>query len=326
MSSLPPTDPERRRRSLSQDELIALIVTFGSIGTILLWAFSQQRQGFELASLQDLLATSVASPLATTKPVTAPTDTSSRTVQASPLTPTTTVSSAIAPEQPQLPTISAAPFLAAPSSSPQASPTVSPQPSPNEPPTVTPLPPQFSDVPVGFWASRYIATLTKRNILTRSPDGNFRPDEPITRAEFATMLQKAFDEKPQRSTLKFRDLESGHWASKAIEQAVRSRFLSGYPGGVFRPNQQISVLQAQMSLVSGLKLQPQASPAQVLSRFQDTGEIPRYALPKIAAAVEAGLVIEYPNPQKLSPNHIATRADAAALIYQALKKEGKLTQ
>jgi len=330
MSSLPPTDSERRRRSLSQDEWIAIIVAFGSIGTILLWAFNQQRQGFDLASLQSLLASPTASPIAAPQPMVSPTDSAkpiaaSPGMQASPPAFASPDSSAPAPAR--SPAIGALPFRPVPAPAvPQVASTVAPQASPNQSPTVTPPPPQFSDVPADFWANRYITALAEKNILTSAPDGTFDPNRPITRAEFAVMLQKAFAQNPERSALKFTDLGSDHWAAKAIQEAVRSRFLSGYPDGMFRPNQQISRLQAQMALVSGLKLQPQASPTQALSRFQDAGEIPRYALPKIAAAVEAGLVLEYPDPQHLKTNRIATRADAAALIYQALQKEGKLAK
>lgn len=69
------------------------------------------------------------------------------------------------------------------------------------------------------------------------PDGTFRPDGMITRAEFAQMIT-AID-KANRSSVPFADVK-GHWALPAIEQAYANGRIKGYPDGSFRPNNSIT--------------------------------------------------------------------------------------
>jgi len=80
----------------------------------------------------------------------------------------------------------------------------------------------------------------------------FRPDRPVTRAEFAA-LQDAFDQSSGQSTTEFNDISSDFWAVKAIDRATQAGFLKGYPGNVFQPQQEI--LEDKFScLASGLNL------------------------------------------------------------------------
>ncbi|NET90710.1 MAG: hypothetical protein F6K45_21900, partial [Kamptonema sp. SIO1D9] len=64
----------------------------------------------------------------------------------------------------------------------------------------------------------------------------------------------------------------------------------------------------------------------VLQVYQDATQIPDYAREKLAATTEAGIVVNYPNPQQLEPNRPATRAEVAALIYKSLVSQGKARQ
>lgn len=83
-------------------------------------------------------------------------------------------------------------------------------------------------------------------------------------------------------------------------------------------------MQVLVALVSGLNLKAPTSPNQILSVYKDAKDIPPYAISKIAAATTNGLVVNYPNPQILAPNKVASRAEVAAMIHQALVKRGKL--
>ena len=146
----------------------------------------------------------------------------------------------------------------------------------------------------------------------------------MTRAEFATMLQKAFENQPKlRQTLSFKDLPDNYWARSAIDETFQTGFLNGYPDNSFLPNQEIPKVQALTALANGLKLKNAGSSSEVLKAYQDAPQIPAYAVDKVAAATEAGLVVNYPDRSKLNPSQVITRADAAALIYQALVNAGK---
>ena len=65
---------------------------------------------------------------------------------------------------------------------------------------------------------------------------------------------------------------------------------------------------------------------QILQRYQDASRIPAYAVSAVAAATSAGLVVNYPNPSRLNPNQVATRADVASLIHRALAIQGKVPE
>ena len=83
-------------------------------------------------------------------------------------------------------------------------------------------------------------------------------------------------------------------------------------------------MQVLVALVSGLNLKAPTSPNPIISVYKDAKDIPTYAIGKIAAATTNGLVVNYPNPQILDPNKVASRAEVAAMIHQALVKRGKL--
>jgi hypothetical protein len=326
----------QERKKLTADELIAVFVAFLSIGGIFAWAVTQKEQAFNLESLSSPLFTSLTPtqaprPLGTSTPTpmiesgisasqnSAPSQLSDRTPSLPNQAPYPTV--LLLPSTSPSPSIVASPSPPLPTLTP--APTVAPPPLASVPNANSPT--GFSDVPADYWAAAYIAELARRNILGGFPNGTFQPNKPITRAEFAGIVSKAFDKPKGRQPFPFRDLEENYWAKRAIDEAVQTGFLNGYPGGVFQPDQEIPLVQLQAALVTGLKLQPQSRPSQVLSRFEDASEVPKWAQDKAAAAVESGIVTNYPNPRKLDPNRISTRADAAALIYQAMVKEGRVS-
>jgi hypothetical protein len=175
----------------------------------------------------------------------------------------------------------------------------------------------------GNWAESFIAFLNQRGIIEGFPDGTFRPDELVTRAQFAAMLLKAFPKAPVRNATQFVDLPANYWGKNAIEAAYMTGFLEGYPGNIFRPEQNIPRVQALVALTTGLNLAAKMSTPTILnSYFQDAAQIPDYASQKVTAALENNLIVNYPNLQILNPNQVATRAEVAAFIYQALVKNG----
>ncbi len=176
----------------------------------------------------------------------------------------------------------------------------------------------FSDVQSSYWASQFIQELSKRNIIAGFPDGSFRPEEAVTRAQFAAMLNKAFDKPAQRQGIKFNDVATNYWAYNAIGQSYITGFLSGYPGNRFEPNQAIPRQQVLVSLANGLNYSPSTNVSSTLQYFNDAANIADYARSPIAAAVEKQIVVNYPNTKFLNPTTSATRAQVAAFIYQAL--------
>lgn len=181
----------------------------------------------------------------------------------------------------------------------------------------------FSDVPSNYWARDFIAALASRNIIAGFPDGTFRPEAPVTRAQFAAMVSNAFNVPAVRSSVNFTDVPSNYWARNAIRTAYERGFLSGYPGNIFRPEQNIPREQVLVSLASGLNYSPTASVGTTLGYYNDASGISGYAQNNIAAATERGLVVNYPVVRSLNPTRSATRAEVAAFIYQALVNQGQ---
>lgn len=88
------------------------------------------------------------------------------------------------------------------------------------------------------WASKEIATLAKAGILNGYNDGSFRPDDFITRAEFAAIAAR-FD-KLSAGTMHFSDVPSTHWAYSVISSAAEKGWVNGYSDGTFRPENSIT--------------------------------------------------------------------------------------
>jgi len=92
----------------------------------------------------------------------------------------------------------------------------------------------FSDVTDTAWYSQSVKYLTSINIVKGYPDGTFKPDNPITRAEFATMIS-GFDKLEPSKDNNFKDID-GHWAVGYINSAAVKGWVAGYPDGTFHPN------------------------------------------------------------------------------------------
>ncbi|MBD2204273.1 DUF1565 domain-containing protein [Calothrix sp. FACHB-1219] len=180
----------------------------------------------------------------------------------------------------------------------------------------------FNDVPTGYWAKGYIEALASQQIIAGFPDGAFKPNDPVTRAQFAAIITKAFTPPAKRPAIQFKDVNSNFWAFAAIQSAYQGQFVSGYPEGTFKPQQQIPRVQALVALASGLNLTTDNQ--NILSFYTDAAQIPKYALNQIAAATARQLVINYPTVKQLNPNRDATRAEVAAFVYQALVNAGRV--
>ena len=182
---------------------------------------------------------------------------------------------------------------------------------------------KFSDIQ-DHWAQSCIDGLAQKRILNGYPDGTFRPNASVTRAEFATLLDIAFpDAEAVREPIRFVDIPTNFWAARPINAVYERGFLAGYLGRIFNPNQKIPRVQVLVGLTAGLKYSPNRVAAEILAgAFEDAGDIPDYAKNAIAAATERSLVVNYPNVSQFNPNKEATRAEVAAFLCQTLIEGG----
>jgi hypothetical protein len=177
------------------------------------------------------------------------------------------------------------------------------------------------------WASPFIQGLRSRNLVNGFSDGTFRPNQAMTRAEYATLVQRAFTQPKVRQYVPFVDVPSSFWAASAIQKAFEMGFMSGFPDKRFLPQEKITRVQVLVSLVGGLGLASTVNTASQISPlteiYLDASQIPSYAKDAIAIATRAKVVVNSPNPRTLNPNQPATRGEVAAFIYQALVSIGQ---
>ncbi|RUR75717.1 DUF1565 domain-containing protein [Chlorogloeopsis fritschii PCC 9212] len=213
--------------------------------------------------------------------------------------------------------------------SPNPTPTPTPEPEPIPEPILTPIPtptpiPSVSDLTdiKGHWAATFIQELVKLDIIKGFPDRTFKPDATMTRAQYAALLVKAFNPSAKRQVIKFKDVAENFWAYKVIEQAYQGQFLSGYPDSTFHPNENIQRVQVIVSLVNGLGLTTSANKA--VKPYDDQAKIPNYAKDEVVTATQKQIIVNYPKLNLLNPTREATRAEVAAMVYQALVDAGRV--
>ena len=114
----------------------------------------------------------------------------------------------------------------------------------------------FSDVKPGDWYNTAVSTMVNAGILTGYNDGTFRPNDPITRAEFATIAARFLSD-PYSLQDQFYDTE-GHWAEVYINRAAEVGWINGYNDGSFRPNKAITRAEAVTLVNNVLGREPHA--------------------------------------------------------------------
>jgi hypothetical protein len=323
MSSSQP--PSGERNPLGFDEVIAILVAFGTMGAIFFWVTGKNpdrlnARNWQFPAVFSQPAVTPASPgiLTPASPNSDLRDPATTPVPSKP---------DVAPVAPLGPTLSQNPPVGA-----IVVPAKPIGPSTPAPATIKPKagkakvgPVKFSDVPDKYWARPFIVALVDRKIFADSTDNKFRPDEPMTRAELARLIQRMSDDKEAiRKPIDFKDVKDKSPVAPAIDHTVKTGYLKGYPNNEFRPDKNIPRIEVITALASGLNLKRSAKASKTLQIYTDRTKVPKWAVDKVAAATEAGIVVNHPKRELLQPNRTATRAEVAAMIYQAMAKKGQV--
>jgi hypothetical protein len=220
-----PTSTPKQRKRLTADELIAIVIALVGIGTVFFWGIGQQKnspmnlvqgniapvngKGGELIESEPNNVAKERKPIASLP---------AQIASPSPVATAPVVTAPVAPvaESPQPATAEVA-----------VVPPVAVVPAPAPSPVA--VAPEFKDVPKDFWGEGYIAELQKRGILNDFGEGKFDPTKPITRGEYAKILNRAFPDKPAITpALSFKDIPANYPRKDAIDRAVITGFMSGY--------------------------------------------------------------------------------------------------
>ena len=123
----------------------------------------------------------------------------------------------------------------------------------------------FHDVPKDFWAANYIGYVQQFGIISGYADGSFRPNAPVTRAEFAVIASRF--EKLTEGGKHFTDVTSAHWAAKYIDFAATRGWVTGYADGTFKPENPIT--RAEVAAVTCRLLERSADQGYIRSHLNE---------------------------------------------------------
>ncbi|MCX7921879.1 MAG: S-layer homology domain-containing protein [Clostridia bacterium] len=185
---------------------------------------------------------------------------------------------------------------------------------------------KFSDVSTDHWAYEAIMLMSERKIINGYSDNTFKPDNPVTRAEFATMMVAALElplKNPEEAT--YKDVTKDHWAFKFVETA--RYYLTGFKtskGLYFKPSNQAVREDMAVALVKALGYDNETVGQDVLKDFADREKISVNLRKYVAIAVKKNIMGGKPgeNGTKVfDPQSTLTRAEAAALLSKVVQDE-----
>ena len=145
----------------------------------------------------------------------------------------------------------------------------------------------LKDVPDSLTAAPYINALVEQDVISGYPSDEYLPQRPISRAEFAALVNGAFVQQEATAPADFEDVPTAFWGQPAIANTTQAGFFKGYGDGTFRPNQPLTRAEAVTALQQGLGI-------------EDASDILK-GQPQFGSA---------------DSNQPLTRAEAAILIYQ----------
>ncbi len=184
----------------------------------------------------------------------------------------------------------------------------------------------YPDVMEGSWAQKQISFISMLNIVTGYPDGTFRPEGNITRAEMAALLMRSNADGVMSNAshyalpiTHFADVKDTHWASKYIADAASAHVVEGYPDKTFRPSGSITRAEGLAMIARFAKISQEAYTQQY---FPDIS-YSYWAAPIIAGSSKAGL-LEYLQGRAFEPKRRMTRAEAVEILYRTQFVKGLL--
>lgn len=187
--------------------------------------------------------------------------------------------------------------------------------------------PIFSDLPQNHWAYNAVKFMVERGIITGYPDNTFRPDNPVTRAEFARIMVISLN-LPIKVTDEpsFKDVPKDHWAYPYVESA--KYYLTGFRtqnGDYFKPSDYAVREDMAVALVKAKGLQNGNVDLNILNNYIDKDQISKNLAKYVAIAIAKGIMVGSPVPNsnqyKFEPQGILTRAQAAVLLYNVLNTQ-----
>ncbi|MTI80478.1 MAG: hypothetical protein FH758_06265 [Firmicutes bacterium] len=173
---------------------------------------------------------------------------------------------------------------------------------------------EFIDVD-NHWAKEQINAWADKGLAGGYSDGTFKPNDPITRAEFVALTNRVFNISSDKSVVNFKDVTAGNWYYSEVAAANQKGYIGGYPDNTFKPNNNISRQEAASILTRLLVLD---ATTDGLDQFKDANLIPTWSQGSVGAVVSNGLMSGYLDNTYRAKRNI-TRAEAVVTLDRAIK-------
>ena len=186
----------------------------------------------------------------------------------------------------------------------------------------------FPDESVIHWAASQIKMLTEQSVIVGYPDGTFRPDQNVTRAEFASMAIKALGQENTKvvQPVDFSDITKDYWAYDAIQKALYFELVSApEEGEAFRPDDSVSRAESLAVAVNALtteQISVQKAQEVLAKAYADAHTIPEWFVIPAGKAEILGMMVIMPSADKakIEADRPATRAEVAAILFKMMEQ------
>ncbi len=171
----------------------------------------------------------------------------------------------------------------------------------------------FPDVASEYWAAPAIQALACKGVVNGFPDGSFRPEDFVTRAQFVKMMDLVLGIAPSSAVPVFSDVPEGDWYAGYVSAAAQAGIVVGISSSQFGPDLPVSRQQMAVMIARALHLSPTGSAA-----FTDSAAIAPWAQQAVQADVDAGYLHGFPDGS-FQPLAATTRAQAAQVLFLVLR-------
>jgi hypothetical protein len=167
----------------------------------------------------------------------------------------------------------------------------------------------------GHWAESTIKGWVDKGYITGYPDGSFRPEGQVTRAEFVKLANKLYGY-TEISEVTFEDVKQNDWYYAEVQKSLASGYIKGISENIFAPNDCLTREQAAViaAKITGLEIKSENA-----QDFADNSQISGWAKDYVNAAANAQLLIGYSEDKTFKPQNHITRAEAVVLLDRMSK-------
>ena len=185
----------------------------------------------------------------------------------------------------------------------------------------------YTDMNEDHWAYQSIKFLTEVGVVVGYvgyPDGTYKPDIPVTRAEFASMAIKALGQEDANVTqnIHFSDIKPDFWAYNIIKKAVYFDLIPDAKGEKYRPYDSVTRAEAISIAVNALTTQQisEEKAQEIISKsYEDYAQLPAWFLLAAGKAQLLDMIVVMPGKEgQLEAERPANRAEVAAILYKMM--------